>query len=218
MFCVCCNPVRWFCRYVGRSRLWQWQLCSRRSTQECQADWGQWRCICGDPGRWISGDLGLVGPEDCGANSSAIQHQLRSVQQIRATSFAFAAILADWSVVTWGDPDESGDSSKVQHKLRRVQHVQSTSGAFATILDNGSVVMWGNPDEGGDSSGAGPGHMFCVCCNPVRWFCRYVGRSRLWQWQLCSRRSTQECQADWGHWRCICGDPGRWISRDLGPN
>ena len=42
---------------------------------------------------------------------------LRHVEQILATAGAFAAILADGSVVTWGDPDAGGDSFEVQDQL-----------------------------------------------------------------------------------------------------
>ena len=38
-----------------------------------------------------------------GADSSAVQ-QLRSVQKIESSVYAFAAILSDGGVVTWGDP------------------------------------------------------------------------------------------------------------------
>ena len=65
---------------------------------------------------------------------------------------AFAAILADVSLVTWGDPDDGGDSFKIQDQLKGVQQVQATSGAFAAILADGLVVTWGDPDCGGDSS------------------------------------------------------------------
>ena len=37
--------------------------------------------------------------------------------QIQASAGAFAAILCDGSVVTWGHPDEGGDSSAVQTQL-----------------------------------------------------------------------------------------------------
>ena len=37
-----------------------------------------------------------------GGDSSAVRDQLKGVQQIQATSEAFAAILEDGSVVTWG--------------------------------------------------------------------------------------------------------------------
>ena len=60
-----------------------------------------------------------------GGDSSAVQDQLRNVQQVHATGVAFAAILADGSVVTWGDPDGGGDSSAVQDQLRNVQQVHA---------------------------------------------------------------------------------------------
>ena len=74
---------------------------------------------------------------------SAVQDQLKNAQRIQATSSAFAAILADGSVVTWGDADSGGDSSSVQDQLENVQQIQATGGAFAAILDNGSVVTLG---------------------------------------------------------------------------
>ena len=46
--------------------------------------------------------------------SSAVQGQLKHVQQIQASLRAFAAILGDGSVVTWGPADHGGDSSAVQ--------------------------------------------------------------------------------------------------------
>ena len=55
----------------------------------------------------------------------------------------FAAILADGSVVTWGDADGGGDSSAVGDQLKGVQHIQATQRAFAAILEDGSVVTWG---------------------------------------------------------------------------
>jgi hypothetical protein len=45
-----------------------------------------------------------------GGNSSAVQSQLVDVSAISATSFAFAAIVKDGKVVTWGD---AGTSSKL---------------------------------------------------------------------------------------------------------
>ena len=53
-----------------------------------------------------------------GGDSSAVQGQLKNVQQIQASLSAFAAILSDGSVVTWGDPDYGGNSSAVQGQLR----------------------------------------------------------------------------------------------------
>ena len=72
--------------------------------------------------------------------------------QIQATQNAFAAILEDGSVVTWGDADFGGNSSEVRDQLKGVQQIQATAlGAFAAILEDGSVVTWGYVDSGGDS-------------------------------------------------------------------
>ena len=57
-------------------------------------------------------------------------NQLKNVQQIQATLRAFAAILVDGSVVTWGDVDSGGDSIAVRDQLGNVQRIQSTEGAF----------------------------------------------------------------------------------------
>ena len=90
------------------------------------------------------------GHPDCGRDSSEIQDRLNGVQQIQATLQAFAAILVDGSVVTWGYA--GGDSSRVQDQLKSVQQVQASSFAFAAILKDGSVLTWSNPGLGGDSS------------------------------------------------------------------
>lgn len=57
-----------------------------------------------------------------GGDISAVQNRLgqSGVQQIKASSGAFAALLADGSVVTWGKADFGGDSSKVQEDLEGV--------------------------------------------------------------------------------------------------
>ena len=104
---------------------------------------------------WCHGDSMIVtwGDAYCGGDSSAVQDQLRGVQQIQATGGAFAAILEDGSIVTWGRANEGGDSSAVQDRLRGVQQIQATLfGAFAAILVDGSIVTWGDADCGGDSS------------------------------------------------------------------
>ena len=81
---------------------------------------------------------------------TAIAHQ--QPVQIQATDSAFAAILADGSVVCWGHANRGGDSSCVNRKLRGVQQIQATDSAFAAILADGSVVCWGHENRGGDSS------------------------------------------------------------------
>ena len=51
------------------------------------------------------------GDPDSGGDSSEVQDRLKGVQQVQANDSAFAAILADGSVVTWGSPHFGGDSS-----------------------------------------------------------------------------------------------------------
>ncbi|CAE7344448.1 SWA2 [Symbiodinium necroappetens] len=69
-----------------------------------------------------------------------------------ATASAFAAVLGDGSLVSWGNPNSGGDSSSVQHRLLNVRQVSATHGAFAALLGDGSVVTWGRSETGGDSS------------------------------------------------------------------
>ena len=72
--------------------------------------------------------------------------------QIEASFGAFAAVLGDGSVVTWGSAAHGGDSSDVQDQLKNVQQIQASSGVFAAILGDGSVVTWDKAEYGGDSS------------------------------------------------------------------
>eukprot|EP00434_Breviolum_minutum_P010504 symbB.v1.2.009265.t2/scaffold566.1/size186494/6 len=103
---------------------------------------------------WCHGYNTIVtwGDGSFGGDSSALQDQIKGVQQIQATESAFAAILEDGSVITWGRENRGGDSSVVQDQLKGVQHIQATFRAFAAILADGSVVTWGASDGGGDCS------------------------------------------------------------------
>jgi len=65
---------------------------------------------------------------------------------------AFAAVLKDGTVVTWGHKNRGGDSSTVHEVLRGVEIIYSTSVAFAAVLKDGTVVTWGQKNGGGDSS------------------------------------------------------------------
>ena len=120
---------------------------------------------------WSEGGDKIVtwGHKKVTSNCAAIQDTLGSVQLVQGTRLAsptsesrpthpeflagaFAAILEDGSVVTWGSPDDGGDSSAVSDQLKNVQQVKGTNAAFAAILADGSVVTWGDPGSGGDSS------------------------------------------------------------------
>ena len=81
-----------------------------------------------------------------------MQTQLQGVDTIYSTVGAFAAKLADGSIVTWGSASCGGDSNSVQAQLQGVDTIYSTGGAFVTRLTDGRVVTWGHPGDGGDSS------------------------------------------------------------------
>ena len=83
-------------------------------------------------------DLSLPGAMNkySGGDSSAVRDQLKGVQQIQATREAFAAILEDESVVTWGDARFGGDSSAVRDQLKGMQQIQSARGAFAAVRED----------------------------------------------------------------------------------
>ncbi|CAK8997331.1 unnamed protein product [Durusdinium trenchii] len=66
------------------------------------------------------------------------------VVKLCATSSAVAALLADGSVVTWGEGFFGGDSSAVQAQLDGVVDLCSSTGAFAARRSDGRVVAWGS--------------------------------------------------------------------------
>ena len=84
-----------------------------------------------------------------GGDSSAVQHQLKNVQQIQAT-YSTTALLLPFSATALFFR-EGGAGSAVQHQLKNVQQIQASSSAFAAILGDGSVVTWGSAWHGGDS-------------------------------------------------------------------
>ena len=61
-----------------------------------------------------------MGSARFGGDRSSVQDQLKNVEQIQASQFAFAAILAEGSVVTWGSARSGGDSTSVQDQLKDV--------------------------------------------------------------------------------------------------
>ncbi len=69
-----------------------------------------------------------------------------------ANDYAFAAVAADGSVVTWGNGQNGGDSSAVAGQLHDVVEVGSNAFAFAALRHDGSVVTWGNQNLGGNSA------------------------------------------------------------------
>ena len=60
-----------------------------------------------------------------------------------STDEAFAAIIANDQVMTWGHADYGGDSRAVQAELKQdVDTIYSTDRAFAAKMRDGTVVTW----------------------------------------------------------------------------
>ena len=107
--------------------------------------------------RWLSSqfvptDPWRVGETFPASGTASLQESLRGVKQVQASDEAFAAILSDGSVVSWGQFRSGGDSTAVQMQLQDARELHATRTAFAALLGNGSVVTWGHADGGGDSS------------------------------------------------------------------
>ena len=63
-----------------------------------------------------------------------LHDELKNLKQIQASVSAFAAILCDRSVVTWGSHETGGDSSTVQDDLKDAQQIHTSFSAFAAIF------------------------------------------------------------------------------------
>jgi len=102
---------------------------------------------------WYLGGVVTRGHPKDGGQSQQIRN-LTKVIEVQATDHAFAAIVADGSVATWGDLRYGGNSGEVQEHLQDVQEIQATSFSFAAIVGiQREVVTWGDRVAGGDSSG-----------------------------------------------------------------
>eukprot|EP00438_Fugacium_kawagutii_P015230 Skav206122 [mRNA] locus=scaffold172:204714:221930:+ [translate_table: standard] len=86
---------------------------------------------------------------------------LQDVQQLAATSGAFAAICgSSRRVVTWGSKSYGGDAGKVEETRRKgteqlvdIDSLCSTHFAFAALRSDGQILCWGNPLHGGEHGG-----------------------------------------------------------------
>ena len=65
----------------------------------------------------------------------------RNLREILEVKSAWAALLGDGSVMTWGHAEWGGDSSTVQGELKNVLQVQASVRAFAAIRADGSVGL-----------------------------------------------------------------------------
>ncbi|CAK9008769.1 unnamed protein product [Durusdinium trenchii] len=144
-----------FLRLVRDGRL----LDSQESVQSLQLQEGDTLCavasvptVCANPRAfavYFRGG-GLVSWGNDG-DASRVQERLINVQDVQATDAAFAALLGDRTVVTWGHRHCGGDTLKLQDRLKDVRSIHANSGAFTALLEDGTVVAWGLDEVGGYS-------------------------------------------------------------------
>ena len=152
-------PGRWVCRHIGWCIRWWRQQFRARPAEERATDPSLRLCFCRHPRRWVCRHRGDA---HNGGDSSSVQNQLKDVQQTQAFASAFAAILADGSVVTWGDA-YAICWWRLQFRARPVEE-----------------------------RSAEPSLSSCFCRYPGRWGCCHMGQSRLWWWQQFRARSAEE--------------------------
>ncbi|CAK9107054.1 Putative E3 ubiquitin-protein ligase HERC2 [Durusdinium trenchii] len=102
-------------------------------------------CICMD------GSVLAWGAQAAG-DCSHVRDQLKEVTSLSATAGAFAALLENGEVVTWGDHIFGGDTSSLRSTLKEVREVQATAMAFAALRADGTVITWGSSHVGGNCS------------------------------------------------------------------
>lgn len=84
--------------------------------------------------------------------SSASGSTTAGIKEIVSNFGAFAALLNNGKVITWGHTGSGGDTSSIANELVDVIKIYSTDFAFAALKKNGTVVAWGSKDYGGDAS------------------------------------------------------------------
>ncbi len=98
--------------------------------------------------------LEVLGEDTFGqATQEYVTAKVSRVGKIYGNNGAFAAMLGDGSVMTWGGAIFGGDSSAVTGQLSSgVSKIYTGGMSFAALKDDGSVVTWGDSESGGDSS------------------------------------------------------------------
>ena len=71
--------------------------------------------------------------------TAAVSRSSSGTCSIQATQGAFAAVLGNGSVVTWGSPKHGGDSSSVQEQLSSV-HTEATHPVSAAAMHSQSSM------------------------------------------------------------------------------
>ncbi|WP_185829738.1 RCC1 domain-containing protein, partial [Vibrio penaeicida] len=86
------------------------------------------------------------------SDTSFAKFKRTHVNSITTNPFAYAALMNDKSVVTWGITNNGGNSISVASQLTDIDSIVAGYSSFAAIKTDGSVVTWGLASSGGDSS------------------------------------------------------------------
>lgn len=102
-------------------------------------------------------ELSVVGRDKQARSTQAARtYTTQGAKAIYSNGPAFAAVLYDDSVVTWGNPQNGGDSATVASQLTGdVISIQSSPGNFwamAALKKNGQGVVWGKAVSGDASA------------------------------------------------------------------
>jgi alpha-tubulin suppressor-like RCC1 family protein len=100
-------------------------------------------------GSELSGGLDIVGEPGDFRDISTVDFRGLSISTVSSTQNAFAAILSNGLVVTWGHAD---DILNAPINLYATS-IATTTSAFAALRTNGQVVTWGEASSGGVSTG-----------------------------------------------------------------
>ena len=106
-----------------------------------------------------------AGGECGGGDSSSVTASFSNVQTIYNNDQAFAVLMNDGTVVTWGNASNGGDSSSVSSQLTNVVEIYTSNthsaemgyeiDAFMAIKLDGTVVTWGGLIKFGEEYGGG---------------------------------------------------------------
>jgi len=93
-------------------------------------------------------------PSYGGLLPSDVSHQLvDGIRAVYSTSYSFAALKDDGSVVTWGTFMHPNVQARTPSLLGTgTQTIRASRHAFAALQSDGSVVAWGSPAFGGDAT------------------------------------------------------------------
>ena len=91
--------------------------------------------------------INAVGDE---GSSITRTYGLNRVREVVGAQGAFAALMFDGTVITWGGAN-SANNLAVASELTQIISIVASHDAFAAIKNDGTVVTWGDSSKGGDS-------------------------------------------------------------------